>query len=130
MFKLFAIASILASSLAGATASAAEPVDSGWSEVARAKDGDCVLRVIGNGQFYRIAASGLGSGAAGRMVLANGDMKPLDWTIRAASNGGFARYYLPFRWHREGGDVLVSVATARCALSTSFAWQRAAVLVR
>ena len=130
MFRPFLVTSILAFSLAAGAASAAEPTDSGWPEVARVEDGDCALRVTGNGRFYRIAASGLGSGAPGRLFLANGDMKPLDWTIRATGDGWFARYYLPFRWHRDGGDVLVSVESAQCNLSASFAWQRAAVVVR
>ena len=117
-------------SLAASSATAAEPTDSGWPEVARAEGGGCALSVTGNGQFYRIAASGLGADAPGRFFLSNGDMKPLDWTIRATGDGGFARYYLPFRWHRDGGDVLVSLESAGCSLTTSFAWQRAEPVVR
>ena len=130
MIRPLALAPILALSLGASSASAAGPVDSGWLEVARVEDGECALRVTSNGQFYRIAASGLGAGAAGRLFLSNGDMKPLDWTIRATGDGGFARYYLPFRWNREGGNVLVSVESARCSVTTGFAWQRAAVVVR
>jgi len=124
---LLALATLLSTT---ATAAAGQSTDAGWAEVARVEEGQCVLRVTGNGQFYRIAASGLGSGAAGRMVLANGDMKPLDWSIRAAADGGFARYYLPFRWHRTGDDVVVSIASARCSLATRFAWERAEVVIR
>ena len=130
MIRPLALAPILALSLGASSASAASPVDSGWLEVARVEDGACALRVTGNGQFYRIAASGLGAGAAGRLFLSNGDMKPLDWTIRATGDGGFARYYLPFRWNREGGNVVVSVESARCSVATGFAWQRAVVVVR
>ena len=130
MIRRIAILPLLALSLAASAAPAAAPIDSAWPEVARAQDGDCALSVTGNGRFYRIVASGLGTGAPGRLVLANGDMKPLDWTIRAAGDGGFARYYLPFRQHRDGGEVLVSVESARCSVATTFAWQRAAVVVR
>ena len=130
MIRPLALLPILALTLAASAAAAAGPVDSAWPEVARAEDGDCALSVTGNGQFYRIAASGLGAGASGRLFLSNGDMKPLDWTIRASGNGGFARYYLPFRWNRDGGDVLVSVESARCTISTGFAWQRARPVAR
>ena len=130
MIRRIAILPFLALSLAASAAPAAAPIDSAWPEVARAQDGDCELSVTGNGRFYRIVASGLGADAPGRLFLANGDMKPLDWTIRAAVDGGFARYYLPFRRHRDGGDVLVSVQSERCNLSTTFAWQRAGVVVR
>ena len=130
MIRPLALLPLLALNLAASAATAAGPVDSGWPEVARAEDGDCALSVTGNGQFYRIAASGLGADAPGRLFLANGDMKPLEWTIRATGNGGFARYYLPFRWNRAGGDVLVSVEIARCTISTGFAWQRAEAVVR
>ena len=130
MIRPIAILSILALGLAAGTATAAEPIDSGWLQVARSHDPVCVLSVTGNGQFYRIAASGLGSNAPGRLILTNGDMEPLDWTIRATGAGGFARYYLPFRWHRRGGEVTVAVESARCSVSTRFAWKRAEVTVR
>ena len=130
MIRRIAILPLLALSLAASAAPAAGAIDSAWPEVARAQDGDCALSVTGNGRFYRIVASGLGADAPGRLVLANGDMKPLDWTIRAAGDGGFARYYLPFRQHRDGGEVLVSVESARCSVATTFAWRRAAVVVR
>ena len=116
--------------LAPTAAGAAAPIDAQWPEVARTQDGDCALSVTGNGRFYRIEASGLGAEAPGRLFLSNGDMRPLDWSIRAAGDGGFARYYLPFRWHRDGGEVLVSVQSARCDLAATFAWQRAEVVVQ
>ena len=122
--------SVFALAFTPAAAVAVEPIDAQWPEVARAQDGDCELSVTGNGRFYRIAASGLGPEAPARFFLSNGDMTPLDWSIRAAGDGGFARYYLPFRWHRDGGEVLVSVQSARCDLAATFAWQRAEVVVR
>ena len=130
MIKPLVVLASMAMGFAVAPATAANPVDSGWPQLSRVRDGACALSVTGNGQFYRIAASGLGAGAAGRLFLSNGDMKPLDWTIRATGDGGFARYYLPFRWNREGGNVVVSVESARCSVATGFAWQRAVVVVR
>lgn len=121
---------IVALALTPAARAAAAPIDAGWPEVARAEDGDCALSVTGNGRYYRIEASGLGPGAPGRFFLSNGDMKPLDWSIRAAADGDFARYYLPFRWHRDGDQVLVSVQSARCDLIATFAWERAQVVIR
>lgn len=129
MSRIAAFLSAIILALAPVVAGGA-PIDAGWPEVASARDGDCALTVTGNGRFYRIAASGLGADASGRLFLANGDMKPLDWSIRAADDGGFARYYLPFRWHRGGGDVLVSVQSARCDLTIAFAWERARAVVR
>ena len=130
MIKPLVVLASMAMGFAAAPATAANPVDSGWSLLSRARDGACVLSVTGNGQFTRIAVTGLGADALGRLILANGDMKPLDWTIRATGDGGFARYYLPFRWHRTGGDVTVSVESTRCDLSTTFAWRRSEVVVR
>ena len=130
MIRALALLPLIALSLAASAASATAPIDADWPELARVQDGNCELSVTGNGRFYRIAATGLDADTPGRFFLSNGDMKPLDWAIRSTGNGEFARYYLPFRWHRDGGDVLVSLESARCSLSASFAWQRAAVVVR
>jgi len=111
-------------------AQAVAPVDSGWSEVARDRDGDCRLSVTGEGRFYRIAAQGLGPGERARLFVSNGDMKPLDWSVRADARGEFARYYLPFRWHRGGDTVAVSLDGGGCALFAAFDWRRAEVVVR
>ena len=97
MLKTRTFLPALALALSATTATASVSIDAPWPEVARAQDGDCELSVTGNGRFYRIAASGLGSEAPAQFFLSNGDMKPLDWSIRAAGDGGFARYYLPFR---------------------------------
>ena len=121
--RLFALLFVANAGLAVTPAGGA--VDSQWSEVVRAEEGDCTLTVTGNGKAYRIAATGLGSGAQGRYRLSNGDMVPIDWTIRADGEGEFARYYLPFRWHRRGGTVAVEVATPRCTISAAFEWVRA-----
>lgn len=108
---------------------AARPLDAGWPVVASASDGDCALEVTGNGRVYLISATGLGEGRQGRYRLANGDMTPIDWSIRAGSDGRFARYYMPFRFHREGGTVDVRVDAPGCSLTASFPWRRAGVRV-
>lgn len=124
---------IIASSILAAAAapvSAAGPVDGDWREVAVARSGDCALRVTGNGKVYRIAANGLEPGAEGRYVVTNGDMRPLDWQVRADDGGAFARYYLPFRWHRAGDTVAVFLDTPGCSVSATFDWERQGVVVR
>lgn len=120
---------LLLAALAAALPAAAQPVDGEWPEVAYAENGQCAISVTGNGQVYRIAVSGLEPGEAGHYVLSNGDMTPIDWSIRANASGEFSRYYMPFRWHREGGTVSVSVSSESCALSASFPWQRAGIKV-
>ena len=99
-------------------------IDSGWAEVAYAKSDDCELSVTGNGRTYRIEATGLGAGAAARYRLSNGDMRPLDWSVRADADGRFERYYVPYRWHRRGGTVQVAVSSAHCNVSAAFDWTR------
>ena len=125
-----AVASMLIAVMVASTAQAVEPIDSNWSEVATARDGDCRMTVTGEGRFFRIAATGLGPGERARMFLSNGDMKPIDGSIRADGRGEFARYYLPFRWHRDGDTVAVSLESERCALFAAFDWSRAEVAVR
>lgn len=121
--RLLALLALLAApgSLLAAPAGAAE---GDWPVLAFAQDRDCRLEVTGNGQIFLIAASGLGDGAHGRYSVTNGDMQPIDWTITATPGGRIARYYKPFRWHREGGQVSVTVETARCRVSASFPWKR------
>ena len=106
------------------------PIDAEWPLVALTRSGDCELAITGNGRFYRIAATGLGANAKGRYTLNNGDMPPIDWPIRANAEGTFARYYLPFRWHRTGGEVTVRVSGEACSVAASFPWRRAGVRVQ
>lgn len=105
-------------------APAAAMVDGGWPVLAEARDAECELTVTGNGRYVMIAAEGLGGGNAARYVLRNGDMKPIDWSVRADAAGRFARYYIPFRWGQRGGTVQVDVTSADCRLSASFPWER------
>ena len=105
-------------------APAAAAIDGGWPVLVEANDADCTLKVTGNGRFVRIAAEGLGAGDTARYQLRNGDMTPIDWTVRADAAGRFARYYVPFRWGQDGGTVLVEIASESCRLTASFPWQR------
>lgn len=107
----------------------AQPLDADWPVVASARDGDCALEVTGNGRVYLVSATGLGAGQQGRYQLSNGDMAPIDWSIKAGGDGRFARYYMPFRWHRQGGTVEVAVNTPDCQLTAAFPWQRVGVRV-
>ncbi len=129
MRKSAIIATVIGAGALLASSSATGGRTFDWPEVARNSDGDCTMAITGNGKFFRIEAAGLGSGSSGRYVLTNGDMKPIDWRITAGTSGRFIRYYLPFRWGHaaeriDGGTVRVSVATARCTVSGSFAWKR------
>lgn len=108
---------------------AAHPIDADWTEVARIDDGDCTLVVTGNGRFYRIATTGLGSGEAARYFLGNGSMRPIDWAVRADSSGDFARYYLPYRENHGDSTVSLSLTSASCSLSVSFAFERAGIVM-
>lgn len=108
---------------------AARPLDAAWPIVASVRNGDCALEVTGNGQVYLISATGLSAGQRGRYQLSNGDMTPIDWSIKAGGDGRFARYYMPFRFHREGGMVDVTISTPDCAVTASFPWRRAGIRV-
>ncbi len=63
-------------------------------------------------------------GGPARYRVGNGDMTPIEWSVRAGSDGRFARYYLPFRANRDGGTVDVSVDAPDCAVSAAFEWRR------
>ena len=126
--RLVVLAGLMAVGSDGA--GAVTPVDAGWDEIARSSNGDCEMVVTGNGRFYRIAVSGLGAGEGARYRLSNGDMKPIDWQVRADSSGRFARYYVPFRALRQGGEVDVTLAGSSCSVGASFAWQRAGIVVQ
>lgn len=120
---------ILLAALTACAPLAARPIDADWPEVASASDGRCTLSITGNGQVYRIAIEGLEPGEAGRYLLTNGDMTPIDWSIRANGEGLFARYYMPFRWSHEGGTVTVALRSEGCAVTASFPWRRATTRV-
>lgn len=97
----------------------------GWYRVASDQADGCRAEVGTNGQFYVLSVVGLEPDESGRLRITNGDMKPIDRAIRADGNGGWQRYYIPFRPNRgEGGMVFAQVIAADCALALEFPWQR------
>ena len=100
-----------------------------WPLLDRAAGGDCALAITGNGRFMQVAASGLIPGEAVRLVLVNGNMTPVRVTAYADGAGRFQRYYIPFRFNRDGGTVGVTVSAARCNLSAAAPWTRGSITV-
>ena len=115
--------------VASASAPAATIGDS-WPLLAANRAGDCALTIASAGHAMQLRASGLIPGEAVRFVLTNGDMKPIMYTAFADPDGGLMRYYLPFRFGRDGGTVQVSIAAARCTVSSAAAWNRELVTIR
>ena len=113
---------------ASATAKAASIGDS-WPLLAANRAGDCALTIASAGHAMQLRASGLIPGEAVRFLLTNGDMKPIAFTVFADNGGGLMRYYLPFRFGRDGGTVQVSIAAARCNLTSAAAWDRAPITI-
>ena len=114
------------------TAPASAHIADGWPMVAAAGDAaaGCALTVTGNGQAYRIAATGFRPASTGHLFLANADMRPLDRPLRLDGAGDWSDYYLPFLWHRDGGVVTVSVTAPGCSLTVDFPWKRAGPVTR
>jgi hypothetical protein len=104
-----------------------EPIDSHWAVIDRVSQDGCDLTVTGDGKVYLVTVTGMKPNMPARYLVANGDMKPINWRVNSDSSGSFARYYMPFRWHRPGGTVTVSVTSESCAISSSFEWSRAGV---
>ena len=96
----------------------------GWTQVDFAESGECRAEVRGNGQFYRIAGTGLRPGEVVSFHLENADVRPVEYRLIANSDGAWRQFYVPFLWHREGGTVRVDLQSATCALSLSFGWER------
>ena len=113
----------LAAMLSG-VAWAYEPivVAQNWRQIAFDRDGDCAGEVRTNGRFALINAAGLGSGAEGRYLVTNEDMKPIDWSIEAGPGGEWVRYYVPFLPGKDAGTVQVTISTSQCSLSLAFEW--------
>lgn len=95
-----------------------------WPLLAIDRAGDCELTIASAGHAMQLRARGLIPGEALRFVLTNGDMKPIALTAFADNNGGLMRYYLPFRFNRDGGTVRVMIAAARCNLTSAAGWNR------
>jgi hypothetical protein len=97
----------------------------GWYRVDRTIDGVCLGEVGTNGQFYVLTVAGLDPDEEARLVITNGDMKPIDRVVRADGAGRWQEYYIPFRFNGgDGAVVSASITSASCALPLQFAWQR------
>ena len=96
----------------------------GWTQVDYVEDGDCRAEVRTNGQFYRIAQSGLRPGEVVSFQLRNADVRPVQHRFVADSDGAWREFYVPFLWHREGGTVRVELDSASCPQNLSFEWRR------
>jgi hypothetical protein len=61
----------------------------------------------------------------GRLTLSNGDMVPIDRTIRIAADGSWQQYYIPVRPNGgETGRVFARVSTPSCTIALDFSWRR------
>ena len=104
-------------------------IGDGWPLRGFDRADECELTIASAGHAMQLRASGLIPGEALRLVLTNGDMRPIAATAYADNRGGLVRYYLPFRFNRAGGTVRVSIAAARCSLIGSAAWNRELVTI-
>lgn len=115
--------------LAASVRAQAAPIGDNWPLLAADRAGDCGLAITSAGHAMQLRASGLIPGEAVRFVLTNGDMKPVAFTAYADNSGGLLRYYLPFRFGRDGGTVHISIFAARCNLTSAAAWDRALITI-
>lgn len=95
-----------------------------WPLLGFASQSDCRLAIASSGRAMQIRAVGLIPGETLRLVIANGDMKPIALSPRASDDGKLLRYYFPFRLNRDAGLVDVTLAGARCTLTASAPWTR------
>ena len=111
--------------------------EANWPQLDYAKDGNCEGEVRGNGKFFRFYIVGLSARENARFQLTNtdakrpdGDMKPIDWRVRADRIGEWSKLFIPFMIpmpmmvRREGGEVAANFSGETCNLSLSFYWQR------
>jgi hypothetical protein len=96
----------------------------GWDQVDYVEDGACRAEVRGNGRFYRIAGAGFRAGDVVSFHLENEGIKPVEYRIVVADDGGWRQFYVPFLWHRSGGRVTVALDGAGCSLDLAFDWRR------
>ena len=122
--------SLVFAALAAATSAPAATIGDSWPLLAANRAGDCALTIASAGHAMQLRARGLIPGEAVRFVLTNGDMKPLAYTAFADTDGELMRYYLPFRFGRDGGTVQVNIAAARCTLNSAAQWSRELVTIR
>ena len=118
----------LALAVAGSAAAAYDPIviARGWERVDAFQTGECTGEIGTNGRFYVISAAGFAPGERASLTITNGDMRPIERTIRADAQGAWRDYYIPFRYNREDGDaVTVTLAGEDCVVPLGFAWRRA-----
>lgn len=121
----FALGGMALLALTGPVVALDEIVEArGWEQVDYAEQGSCRAEVRSNGQFYRIAGQGQRPGEVVNVYLQNEDLRPVEHRVVANGQGRWRDYYIPFVWHLEGGVVLVNMASERCNIDLSFAWQR------
>lgn len=117
---------VCAAVLAAAPAAAYDPIviARGWQQVDAVRDGDCSGEVLSNGQFYVLTVTGLAPEQDARLVLTNGDMKPIDRTVRAKGDGTWQEYYIPFRENQpDGGLVEATITAPDCQVPLRFEWR-------
>lgn len=122
------IAAFLAAALTGAVHAAPDDralIGDKWPMLAFAEDRGCDMAITSSGKTMQFRAGGMIPGEAVRFQLTNGDMVPLDYSLYADQRGELVRYYVPFRFHRDGGEVSVNLSAARCSLAASAPWTRA-----
>ena len=109
-----------------ASASAYDPIvlKRGWERVDFTRSGPCEAEAGTNGRFYILAVYGMEPGERAGLTLTNGDMRPIERSVTADSEGVWTDYYIPFRWGHEGGTVAAAVSSASCDVSLSFDWKR------
>lgn len=110
--------------LAGPAQAEQASIGDRWPVLARDRSGDCELTIASTGKAMQLRARGLIPGEELRFFITNGDMKPIALSAFADSSGGLLRYYLPFRFNRDGGTVRVAIAAARCNLFSAVNWDR------
>ncbi len=125
MRTLSALALILVAT--GTAQAAYDPVvlKRGWERVDRFEGAECSGEVGTNGRFYVISAEGFAPGERAFLTITNGDMPPIERSVRIDGQGNWQDYYIPFRYNHVGGAVAVTLATADCVVPLGFTWQRA-----
>lgn len=113
--------------VAGSGAAAYDPIvlKRGWVRVDSFEGERCTGEVGTNGKFHVISVTGFAPGERAFLTITNGDMRPLERTVRIDGRGRWQDYYIPFRYNRVGGPVAVTIAGEDCVVPLGFAWQRA-----
>ncbi len=115
---------IIAATLGLGSSAASASLSDRWPLLAFDRVAGCELQLSGNGRIVEIRASGLIPGEALGFTLTNGDMTPISWQVYADGSGRWQKFYLPFRFNRDGGTVQASITAARCSLSAALPWTR------